>query len=166
MNGDPTTPAGVPQPPQSQPPPQPLAYETPPQPQPPPLVYATPDSPEHLQPKIILIDIAIIFGLTVFGGCIAGVVAPNLDDPDVFGPLLLAALNLLMTTLGFFISGLRAPRGNRWPHLLWVALGTWLTGLVNVALGVHPAVWALGVIFIAAAMSIGGAISMAVRRPP
>jgi len=69
-----------------------------------------------------------------------------------------------MGSLGFFISGLRAPPGNRWPHLLWVALGVWLTGLLSVLFAVSVVSWALSIMFIAATMGIGGAISTAVRH--
>ena len=134
-------------------------------PSPPPVSYATPTrpvAPEFLRPGVIVVDIMIIFGLTFIGGFVVAVVASSYENGVPV--LALAVSSLVMASLGFFVSGLRAPPGNRWPHLLWVALGVWLTGLVNVLFGVSIAAWAVSILFVAAAMGIGGAISAGVRR--
>ena len=70
-----------------------------------------------------------------------------------------AVSNLLLGTVGFTIAGSLAPPG-RWRHLGVVAVGAWLTGLINVAFfGVSILQWIGGVIFLAIMMGVGGALS-------
>ena len=78
--------------------------------------------------------------------------------------LALMASNFLLGTVAFTISGCLAPPG-RWRHLGFVALGAWLTSLVNVVFfGVSVLQWMGGAIFMSIIMGLGGAISYAFKR--
>ena len=72
---------------------------------------------------------------------------------------LLVISNLLLGTVAFTIVGCLAP-APRWRHLRYVALGSWLTSVINV-LFFHVAIphWIASAFFIAIIMSIGGGIS-------
>jgi hypothetical protein len=117
--------------------------------------------PEHLRAIAILKDVGIVFGLTFVGGFVIGFVGA-IAGVLISTPIL-ALVNFVLATIGFMIAGLRAPQGNRWPHLMLVAAGVWLGGLVNVPLGVPVVVWALGIVVVAITMALGGAISMAIK---
>ena len=113
---------------------------------------------EHLRFKLIGWDIAIIFALTFFGGCFVGAVGAASDPSKV--PVALAISNLVLTTAGFTLSGFRAPRGKRWPHLALVAVGVWIASLLNVfVFGVGAVQWLLSGPFIAICMGAGGGIA-------
>jgi hypothetical protein len=119
--------------------------------------------PEFLRPGRIIADIGIIFGLTFLGGFVVGFVSAF--SYGVSAPMLaLGASNLVLGTIGFILSGMRAPAGNRWPHLLWVALGVWILGLINVLFGLNIGAWIASAAGVAMTMGIGGAISMAIKR--
>jgi FtsH-binding integral membrane protein len=119
--------------------------------------------PERLRPGPILRDVAIVFVLTFLGGCIVGSFGAMSGHEGRPSILLLAALNLVLGTIGFTLSGVMAPPSNRWLHLTWVALGAWLTGLINVVMGMPFMQWAVGIIFVMAMMGLGGVISMLIR---
>ena len=71
----------------------------------------------------------------------------------------IAASNFLLGTVGFTIAGCLAP-APRWNHLGFVALGAWLTGLINVVFFHFTlAQWASSAMMIAIIMSIGGGLS-------
>jgi hypothetical protein len=76
---------------------------------------------------------------------------------------LIALTNLVLGTIGFTLSGVMAPPTNRWLHLAWVALGAWLTGLINVVIGMPLMQWAVGIVFVMAMMGLGGLLSMLLR---
>ena len=117
-----------------------------------------PSPVEHLRFKLIGWDIAIIFALTFFGGCVVGAVGAAANSGKV--PVALAISNLVLTTGGFTLSGFRAPRGKRWPHLAFVALGVWIASLLNVfVFGVPGVQWLLSGPFIAVCMGAGGGIA-------
>jgi hypothetical protein len=119
---------------------------------------------EHLRVKTILIDVAIVFGATLVGGFIVGFVNEAVGA-RLPSPIVAAGANLVFGTLAFTLSGMRAPTGNRWAHLAWVALGAWITGLVNVWLLDLPLnAWLYSAAVVAALMGIGGALSMAFKR--
>lgn len=111
----------------------------------------------------IVRDVAIIFGLTVLGGYLLGVSKPYGRIPDHT----IALTNLGMATVGFTIAGCLAPTGYRWAHLRAVALGLWLVSSVNIFLGIAtPAQWALGSIFVAILMAVGGGLSYFFKADP
>ena len=75
-----------------------------------------------------------------------------------------AVSNILLGTVAFTVAGSLAPPG-RWRHLGFVALGAWLTSLINVVFfGVTIPQWIGGAIFMAIIMGVGGAISYAFKR--
>lgn len=92
-------------------------------------------------------------------GCISGLSLSGRATINV-----IAVSNVIMSIIGFTISGLRAPEGNRWPHLALVAVGAWLSGLINLLFGISLLTWACGSIFVAITMGIGGAISIGIGR--
>jgi FtsH-binding integral membrane protein len=119
--------------------------------------------PERLRPGPILRDIAIVFVLTFFGGCMVGSLSATRGHEGPPSVLLLAASNLALGTIGFTLSGVMAPPSNRWLHLTWVAFGAWLTGLINVVMGMPVMQWAVGILFVMAMMGVGGLLSMLFR---
>jgi len=114
----------------------------------------------------IVRDVAIVWVFTAMGGFVVGIASSGLgQDPQRF-VLALAASNLLLGTVAFTIVGCLAPP-ERWRHLGFVAIGSWLTGIINVFfLGVTITQWILGAIFIAIIMGAGGAISYVFKRKP
>jgi hypothetical protein len=108
----------------------------------------------------VIRDVAIISVLGLAGGFAIGVAA-GWGSPPGIG---LAALNLLLVTLGFVISGCLAI-GNRWRHLAYVALGVWLAGSMNVVFYDSTIVeWLLGAPLVALMMGLGGAISYLFKK--
>lgn len=77
---------------------------------------------------------------------------------------LLVISNLLLGTVAFTIAGCLAP-SPRWRHLGFVALGSWLTSVINV-LFFHVTIpqWIGSAFFIGIIMSIGGGISCLLKR--
>lgn len=126
------------------------------------LSYASPPPrrmPEHVRPWPVLRDIGIIFALTLFGGCVFGMMGVN--PKSLPAAIALDAGNLIVTTAGFLLSGCRSPKGNRWSHLLCVALGVWACGLVKAIYEVNWLLpWLLSSMYVAFTMAIGGLLSM------
>lgn len=131
----------------------------------PPIAASTPTAPPvRLGP--IIRDIVIVWVLTAIGGFVAGVATggPERDAPRFM--LALMVSGLLLGTVAFTIAGCLAPPA-RWRHLGFVALGAWLTGLINVAFfGVSIPQWIEGAIFMGIIMGAGGAISYVFNRGP
>ena len=110
----------------------------------------------------VLRDVAIIWMLTMIGGFIIGVSGAGGTSPRAVAAIALS--NVLLGTIGFVISGCLAP-ARRWNHLAAVALGVWITGLVNVAImGITLMQWAASAVLIALMMGLGGALSYLFRR--
>ena len=108
----------------------------------------------------ILRDILIVFALTFVGGFVVGFIFAT---QGAYGTssyaVALGLSNLLLSTVGFVISGCLAPP-ERWRHLLLVAVGVWLLSLINVAfMGVPLIQWAILAIPIAVTMGVGGGVS-------
>ncbi len=118
------------------------------------------DTGDRIRPGPIVRDVIIIFVLTFFGGCMVGASSALKDRDSTQSMLLVGIANFVLGTIGFTLSGVMAPRGNRWLHLLWVALGAWLTGLVNVVTGLPLIQWAAGIVVVLAMMALGGVASM------
>jgi hypothetical protein len=98
------------------------------------------------------------------GGLVAGVaLGGSQTDPQRF-MLAVTISNVLLGTVAFTIAGCLAPPG-RWRHLGFVALGAWLTSLLNVVLfGVTIPQWIGGAIFMAIIMAVGGGISYVFKK--
>jgi hypothetical protein len=113
--------------------------------------------------KAVIRDVLIIFALTYLSGFVIGL------SGAAKGANYLAAIaigNIIFSIVGFTISGALA-RTNRFKHLVQVALGVWLLGLINIFLvGTTIKAWALSVIFIVIAMGIGGLLSYLFARSP
>lgn len=151
---DPTPPTS--QPPSAPPPgfgPPPLPPSMPPRPPVPP-----PQQDIALWP--VFRDIAIVFVLTFFGGCIVGAWRGMNAQTDQAGLVLAVALsNIVSGTIAFTISGVLAP-SPRWRHLFFVGIGSWLLSLINVfAFGLPVHQWLFGVIPMAIMMGAGGGLS-------
>lgn len=113
--------------------------------------------------KLILRDVAIIFGLTFVGGFVIGVLGAILSIPEQTAPLLIGLSNIVLGIIGFTIAGTSNPP-QRWKHLLLVALCLWPLGLLNLLAGVTFVQWIFSIIVILFMMAVGGVISMAVSR--
>jgi len=147
MSGPPPpTPQSAPQPP--------LSYETPPRVLP----------REHLRAWPVIRDAAIIYAITfVVGFLIVLLAVPHLSPTS--SSLLAGLCNLAFAGVGFAFSGCRAPRGNRWAHLGWVAVLIWLSGLVEAIVSKDWLIpWLLSFVPIGISMGVGGLISMLVVR--
>jgi len=121
-----------------------------------------PSAQTRIRWLVVLRDVAIVFGLTFVGGFVIGVVGGLRGEP--VNVLVLGVSNLITATIGFSIVG-SLTREKRWAHLAVVAVGAWLTGLANVALGTTNIFqWVAGIFFVAATMGVGGAISCLIRK--
>jgi hypothetical protein len=111
----------------------------------------------------IVRDIAIVWVLTGIGGFVVGfatAIATGGASKDSQHYLLaIAVSNLLLGTIGFTIAACLTP-ADRWRQLGIVAVGVWLTSLVNVFFaGFSIVQWIFGAISIAVMMGVGGSIS-------
>jgi hypothetical protein len=112
----------------------------------------------------VIRDVVIVWVLTALGGIVAGVATAGPQRDAHRFMLALMTSNFLLGAVAFTIAGCLAPPG-RWRHLGLVALGSWLTSLINVLFfGVTMAQWIGGVIFMALIMGLGGAISYIFKR--
>ena len=123
----------------------------------------TPPPPENLRLGQIARDIAIIVALTFFGGCIVGAMHGNAMEVGLPPMWMIAVSNFILGTIGFTISAALAPPSNRWKHLAYVAVGTWLFGLVNLFLGITITQWFAGSFVIGIMMAVGGGIGTLIR---
>lgn len=130
---------------------------------PPPIVQSPPPTEEAVRLGPIIRDVVIVWVLTAMGGFVVGV-ATGGPQRDLERFLLGAMVsNLVLGTVAFTIAGCLAPPP-RWRHLGFVALGTWITSLVNVFFGVTIVQWIGGAVFTALIMGLGGAMSYLFKR--
>jgi uncharacterized membrane protein AbrB (regulator of aidB expression) len=109
-------------------------------------------------------DVVIVWALTSAAGFVIGLAIAGSPTPAPQLALVIALSNMIFGTVGFVISGCLA-RGDRWRHLAYVALGVWVTGLVNVVvLGATLRTWVLSALFVVVMMGLGGAISYVFKR--
>jgi len=114
----------------------------------------------------VIRDVVIVLVFTFIGGLVIGIAIGSSGGPKNPSAmaLALAVSNILMSTIGFTISGCLA-RGPRWRHLAIVALGVWAFSLVNVFItGMTFTTWLGAGIFIAVAMGLGGGLSYIFKR--
>jgi hypothetical protein len=131
---------------------------------PPPVVQPPPSINRRVRIGPVIRDIVIVWLLTAMGGFVAGVATggPQRDAPRFM--LAVIASNFLLGSVAFTIAGCLAPPG-RWRHLGFVALGAWLTSLINVVFFRFTIPqWISGAIFMAIIMGVGGAISYLFKR--
>jgi hypothetical protein len=111
----------------------------------------------------VIRDVLIIFALTFLSGFVIGLSGARHGQQYL---LAIAAGNLLFMVIGFTISGALAKTA-RFKHLIQVALGVWLLGLLNLVIGSATiAQWAIGIVFILVAMGIGGGLSFLFVKGP
>lgn len=117
-----------------------------------------------ISPGAVARDVVIVWVLTGIGGVIVGL--SDASSSSERYTLAIAASNLLLGTIGFTVAGCLTP-ANRWSHLSWVALFTWLSGIFNVLfLGVSIGNWVASLTFIALMAGVGGAISLLFKKTP
>jgi hypothetical protein len=129
----------------------------------PPLIVPPPPAEVRVRIGPIIRDVIIVWVLTGIGGFVAGVATGGAQRDVHRFMLAIMFSNVLLGTVAFTIAGCLAPPG-RWRHLGFVALGAWLTSLVNVAFGFTFAQWLAGAIFMAVIMGLGGSISYVFKR--
>lgn len=140
-----------------------------PQVSPPPIAPSPPTEPQVRVGPIIR-DIVIVWVLTAVGGLVAGVATGGPERDAQRFMLAVAVSNCLLGTVAFTIAGYLAPPA-RWRHLYFVALGAWLTSLINIVfLDFSILQWIGAAIFMAMftaiIMGIGGAISYLFKKAP
>lgn len=108
---------------------------------------------------LIIRDVIIIWVLTALGGFIVGLATSSSGKEPGQIMLWIALSNLILGSIAFTLIGCLAP-APRWRHLGFVALASWVTGLINVIfMDVTAIQWIGSVIFIAIIMGIGGGLS-------
>ena len=115
---------------------------------------------------VLLRDIGIVFVLSCIGGLIVGASNPYGTATEKMAGMVIA--NIFSITGGFVIVGCLT-KENRWAHLVRVAVGAWLTGLLGVVFGITTVLqWLGGVVVIFLFMGLGGWISsfLSSRRQP
>jgi hypothetical protein len=116
---------------------------------------------EKLSLLQVLLHIGITYGLSLVCGFIIGMITAMAHQP--LPAIAIAITNVVSSVVGFAIAGYRA-KGPLWPHLLLVALGLWLTGLPNVALGFPFTYWLLSSIVILIGMAVGGGVGALLKK--
>lgn len=119
--------------------------------------------------KRVALDVLIIFGLTLAGGFVIGMVIGFLAasgsgvTPNTM--LIASAItNLFLVCGGFAYSAYKTVQ-NRWAHLVAVGSGIWILSLINVALGYSKITeWMIGIIPIGLFILIGGSIGAALAK--
>lgn len=104
----------------------------------------------------VIRDVGVLLLLTAIGGFIIGIARPVADIEDL--TVALAVSNVLLGTIGYTISGSRTS-GKRWRHLIIVAVGLWLSSLMNLMFGLGILQWIAAIPMILVIMGVGGAIS-------
>lgn len=119
--------------------------------------------------KRVALDVLIIFGLTLVGGFVIGIVIGALGASGVGvtpNTMLLASAitNLFLVCGGFAYSAYKTVQ-NRWAHLVAVGAGIWILSLINVVLGYSKILeWVIGIIPIGFFILIGGSIGVALAK--
>jgi len=130
---------------------------------PPPVAQPPSPAKPGLRVGPIVRDVVIVWVLTAMGGFVAGVATGGPQRDAQRFMLALMVSNLLLGTVAFTIAGCLAPPA-RWRHLGLVALGAWITSLINLLFGVTIVQWIGGAVFMAFIMGLGGAVSYAFKR--
>lgn len=112
--------------------------------------------------KRVLIDAAIVFGLTFIAGFVIGFVAAVLGGAAP--PALIGLSDMLFVIVGFAYVAYRT-NGRRFQHLALVALGVWLFSIINPLLGIIslPA-WIFAIVPTFIFMFIGAGVGIGLRH--
>lgn len=107
-------------------------------------------------------DVIIVTIMLVIGGFVAGVARGGMPTRGA-----LFVSSLLLGTIGFCLCGCLTIE-NRWKHLLYVALGSWLVNCLPYlpTLPFSVLAWVLNISIIFVPMVIGGATSSLLVRAP
>ncbi|MEQ1897620.1 MAG: hypothetical protein ABL971_09585 [Vicinamibacterales bacterium] len=109
-------------------------------------------TPTEVRWPIVIRDVVLWSILTLVGVGIVRVAG-------ISSGMSLSASNSLFGCLGFAIAGCFTPV-RRFRHLMFVTLGVWLTGIINVVMsGVSVTSWLLSLGFLLLTMVVGGALS-------
>ena len=92
--------------------------------------------------KILIRDIAIIYGLTFLGGFVIGVAVDPESEGWVTGVLV---SNIVFSILGFSIV-VWLTQHDRFIHLVQVVVGLWILSFSNRWFGVSVSMWVLSII--------------------
>lgn len=119
--------------------------------------------------KRVALDVLIIFGLTLAGGFIIGMIIGFLAASGVgvtpTTMLFASAITNLFLVCGGFAYSAYKTSSNRWAHLVAVGAGIWILSLINVVLGYSRIIeWMIGIIPIALFVAIGGSIGAALAK--
>ena len=127
------------------------------------VVQPLPPTKQPVRIGPIIRDAAIVWVLTAIGGFVIGVSGGSHGNPQRHQAAL-AISNFLLGTVAFTIAGCLAPRP-RWNHLAYVALGAWLTGLINVIF-FHVTIpqWMFSALFTGIIMGVGGGLSYIFKK--
>jgi GYF domain 2 len=120
---------------------------------------------EEPRSSLIVRDVIITWGLSLVGGFIAGAVTYRGTADDRLMAVIVS--NILSGIAGFCISGclVAGKMGNRWHHLGYVALGVWLSGVINIFLGFATlGTWLGGIPVTAVLMLLGGGLSFLFKK--
>ena len=135
-------------------------------PPPPPQGQPPTQLPQQVRIGQVVRDIILVWIFTAIGGFVVGLATaaggPQ-HDPQRY-ILALAASNILLGTLAFTIVGCLAPTP-RWRHLAFVALGSWVSSLINVLFfGFSIGQWIFTAFGMAIMMGLGGALSYLFKK--
>lgn len=113
--------------------------------------------------KVVIKDAVIILVLIFIGTFVLVAVLKSTGAQKLPGNTI-AALNILLGSVGFTISGL-STKANRFTHMLKVALLVWLIGSMNVIfLQTTVSQWFSSIPFILIMMAMGIAVSYIVNK--
>lgn len=128
-----------------------------------PVTLSSPEAEKRIRFLPIIRDFLLIQLLTGMGGFVVGVATGGPErDPTRYQDGLNVA-TVLLSTLGFTISGVLAHE-RRWRHLVTVSLLVWLSDIYMVFFGTSVTKWILNIVFVGIMVGLGGAASYLFKR--
>lgn len=127
----------------------------------PPATTAPSNSPTGINKGAVLRDVGILVTVNALVGFLVGLISSDGDS----ALSILGVVNIIMFPIAFTVMGVKA--GNvRWKHLLAVAIGVWLTSIVNFVFlpGYSVSLWLFGLVLMLVFVGIGGALSYLFSR--